>query len=117
MPGDTSLLLLYNAAPNYHHLMNRLARNFLSSGVDVSIVVDSAYTRELAQVDSAGCKVVELPAGIYKVAEGLREEILEFLHKETSLNFFRISYADYNRTSVYGYPPLLNKADSEEKIL
>lgn len=93
-----TVLLLSNAAPNYHYFFNALCRRIMADGVRVVAAVDSPYSRDLAQLDTQGFAEVRCFAAHFR--EHRTDSKLLARYGEYDLNAALL--ADFERSEVYG---------------
>lgn len=91
-----NILLLSNGAPNYHHFFNELAKRFAEDGAEITIAVDSQFSRRENRLEETGFVISEFSS--YFVKHHTDANILK-RYAEYDLNSALLS--DFERAQVY----------------
>lgn len=91
-----NILLLSNSAPNYFHFFNALAQCFAEDGANVTVAVDSTFSRKENGLDVLGFSIYDFSS--YYAIHQTDHKILEN-YSEFNLNSALLS--DFERAEVY----------------
>lgn len=92
-----NILLLSNGAPNYHYFFNNLAQLFHADGANISIAVDSEFSRDINELDALGFDTYEFST--FFEQHLINAEILE---KYADYNLNAALLSDFERADAYG---------------
>jgi len=91
-----NILLLSNSAPNYFHFFNTLAQCFAEDGANVTVAVDSTFSRKENGLDVLGFSIYDFSS--YYATHQIDYIILE---KYSDFNLNSALLSDFERSEVY----------------
>lgn len=92
-----NILLLSNGAPNYHHFFNELARCFAEDGAQITVAVDSRFSRRENKLDETGFEIAEFESFFVK-----HQTDLNILKRYAEFDLNGALLSDFERAQVYG---------------